>query len=118
MINEYLSVFIFLILALGFTIGGLAFSFLVRDSNPSNKKSSTYECGEEPIGTAWIQFNMRYYLFALVFVIFDVEVIFLYPWAIVFKETGLLAFFEMIVFLGVLIIGLVYVWKKDALKWE
>jgi len=118
MINEYLSVFIFLVLALGFTIAGLVTAFLLRDTSSSNRKSNTYECGEEPIGTAWIQFNMRYYLFALVFVIFDVEVIFLYPWALVFKEIGLIAFLEMVFFLGVLIIGLAYIWKKDALKWE
>lgn len=118
MINEYLAVFIFLVIALGFTIAGLVTAFLVRASAPSPNKTTTYECGEEPVGNAWIQFNMRYYLFALIFVIFDVEVIFLYPWAVTFKEMGLFSFLEMVVFLGVLVIGLAYAWKKGALKWE
>ena len=118
MVNEYLAVFIFLVIALGFTIAGLVTAFLVRNSNPSDKKSETYECGEEPVGTAWIQFNMRYYFFAIIFVIFDVEVIFLYPWAVVFKELGFFAFIEMTVFLGILIVGLAYAWRKGALKWE
>ena len=97
--NEYLSVLIFIVMALLFTGAGLATAYLVRVSNPSPKKNETYECGEEPIGTAWIQFNMRYYVFALLFVIFDVEAAFLFPWAVVFKSLGLAAFIEMSVFI-------------------
>ena len=116
--NEYLSVFIFVGMALVFTVGGLVTAYLVRDSNPSPKKNATYECGEEAIGPAWIQFNMRYYVFALLFVVFDVEAVFLFPWAVVFKEIGMPAFIEMSVFLGILVIGLLYAWKKGALRWE
>ncbi|MEI7905698.1 MAG: NADH-quinone oxidoreductase subunit A [Candidatus Firestonebacteria bacterium] len=116
--NEYLAVLIFIGMALLFTVGGLVTAYLLRVSNPSPKKNETYECGEEPVGTAWIQFNMRYYVFALLFVIFDVEAVFLFPWAVVFKSLGFAAFIEMSVFLGILVIGLVYAWKKGALSWE
>ncbi len=118
MLNEYLAVFIFLVIALGFTVAGLVTAFLVRNSNPNYEKETTYECGEDPVGGAWIQFNMRYYFFAILFVIFDVEVIFLFPWAVVFRELGLFAFIEMSLFLGILIVGLAYCWKKGHLKWE
>lgn len=122
MINEYLAVLIFFVVALGFTIGGLVTAFLVRNSKPGYEKETTYECGEEPVGGAWIQFNMRYYFFAILFVIFDVEVIFLFPWAVEYKKLlnnfGVFAFLEMALFLGILILGLVYAWKKGHLKWE
>ena len=72
----------------------------------------------EPMGEAWIQFNIRYYMFALVFVIFDVEVVFLYPWAVAFNQLGLLAFIEVLIFIGILVVGLVYAWKKGALEWS
>ena len=72
----------------------------------------------EPIGGAWIQFNIRYYRFALVVVIFDVEVVFLYPWAVAFNQLGLLAFVEVLIFIGILVVGLVYAWKKGALEWS
>ena len=75
------------------------------------------DCGEEPEGSAWLQFNIRFYVIALIFLIFDVEVIFLFPWAVVYKEMGLLAFIEMGIFLFILIIGLAYVWKKGDLDW-
>jgi NADH:ubiquinone oxidoreductase subunit 3 (subunit A) len=82
-------------------------------------KSSLYECGVEPIGTArWNQFNFRYYTYALLFVIFDVETVFIFPWAIRFQQLGLFAFIEMLVFVLILVIGLVYAWRKRALEWE
>lgn len=96
----------------------LTASKLVRPSRRGPERRTTYESGMEPIGGAWIQFNIRYYMFALVFVIFDVETVFLYPWAVAFSRLGLLAFIEALVFIGILIIGLVYAWRKGALEWS
>ncbi|MFS8906293.1 NADH-quinone oxidoreductase subunit A [Synechococcus sp. O70.2] len=79
---------------------------------------STYESGMEPFGQAWIQFNIRYYMFALAFVIFDVETVFLYPWAVAFHRLGLLAFVEALIFIAILVVGLVYAWRKGALEWS
>ena len=90
---------------------------LVAPKNDTPDKLSTYECGEESEGSAWVQFNIRFYVIALIFLIFDVEVVFLFPWAVVFKDLGLLAFVEMSIFLLILIVGLAYVWKKGDLDW-
>lgn len=90
---------------------------LLAPSKPSLDKLDTYECGEVPEGSAWTQFNIRFYVIALIFLIFDVEVLFLFPWAVVFKDMGLLALVEMGIFLLVLIVGLIYVWKKADLNW-
>ena len=99
----------------------VAIPLLVQKLIPPSKKSfeklDTYECGEEAEGNAWLQFNIRFYVIALIFLIFDVEVVFLFPWAVVFKELGLLAFVEMGIFLVVLIVGLAYVWVKTDLDW-
>ena len=96
------------------------FTFLrIRPNKPSLVKSSVYECGVDPIGPGrWVQFNFRYYTYALLFVIFDVETVFLYPWAIRFKQLGLFALFEMLVFVLILVVGLAYAWRKRALEWE
>jgi NAD(P)H-quinone oxidoreductase subunit 3 len=91
---------------------------LVRPKREGFERRLTYESGMEPIGGAWIQFNIRYYMFALVFVIFDVETVFLYPWAVAFSQLGLLAFVEALVFIAILVIGLVYAWRKGALEWS
>ncbi len=96
----------------------LTASKLVRPSRRGPERRTTYESGMEPIGGAWIQFNIRYYMFALVFVIFDVETVFLYPWAVAFSRLGLLAFIEALIFIGILIVGLVYAWRKGALEWS
>ncbi|MDO8489590.1 MAG: NADH-quinone oxidoreductase subunit A [Candidatus Omnitrophota bacterium] len=84
---------------------------------PNEFKLSTYECGEIPIGSAWIQYNVRYYFFVLVFLVFDVETIFLFPWAVTIKEVGVVAMIEMLIFLSVLFLGLIYAWRKGALEW-
>ncbi|MBD2089944.1 photosynthetic/respiratory NAD(P)H-quinone oxidoreductase subunit C [Microcoleus sp. FACHB-1515] len=91
---------------------------LLRPKRPGVERRTTYESGMEPIGGAWIQFNIRYYMFALVFVIFDVETVFLYPWAVAFHQLGLLAFVEALIFIAILVIGLVYAWRKGALEWS
>lgn len=96
----------------------LTASKLLRPSRRSPERLTTYESGMEPIGGAWIQFNIRYYMFALVFVIFDVETVFLYPWAVAFHKLGLLAFIEALIFIAILVVALVYAWRKGALEWS
>jgi NAD(P)H-quinone oxidoreductase subunit 3 len=96
----------------------LSASKLLRPSGTGPERRTTYESGMEPIGGAWIQFNIRYYMFALVFVIFDVETVFLYPWAVAFNTLGLLAFIEALIFITILVVALVYAWRKGALEWS
>lgn len=90
---------------------------VLRPSRHSEEKLTTYECGEDPTGNAWIQFNIRFYVFALIFVVFDVEAVFLLPWATVFRDLGLLAYVEGLVFISILVVALAYVWKKGDLAW-
>src|SRR5659263_442837 len=116
-LNNYLPVVIFTIIGVVFVAVSLFMSRMVRPSNKTKEKLSTYECAEKPIGDARVNFNIQYYLIVIVFLIFDVEVLFLYPWAVRFKHLGPLGFFEMILFIEVLIIGLAYAWKKEALEW-
>lgn len=118
MISEYGIILLFVIL--GFVFVGIAYaaSYLVRPSHPNPIKNSTYECGEIPIGEPWIKFNVRFYVIALVFLLFDVEIVFLLPWAIVFKQLGWFAFIEMIIFFVILFTGYIYVWVKGDLDWE
>ena len=108
----------FLLLCSLIPLLALTASKLVRPSRRGPERRTTYESGMEPIGGAWIQFNIRYYMFALVFVIFDVETVFLYPWAVAFHRLGLLAFIEALIFIAILIVGLVYAWRKRALEWS
>ena len=91
---------------------------LIAPNNPNPDKLATYECGEESEGSAWVQFNIRFYVVALIFLIFDVEVVFLFPWAVGFQHIGSLGFWSMMLFLLVLTIGFLYEWKKGALEWE
>ncbi len=86
--------------------------------DPEGVKTDTYECGMRTIGSSWVQFNFRYYFFALLFVIFDIEVVFLYPWAVYFKQLKLFGFVEMLIFILILVVGLVYAWKKKVLEWK
>ncbi|WP_339060883.1 NADH-quinone oxidoreductase subunit A [Tepidibacillus marianensis] len=117
--NSYLSMSIFLLL-------GIALPFLtiwiigpfLRPHNPSKEKNATYESGLVPVGDAMVQFNVRYYLFALLFVVFDVETVFLYPWAVAFDKLGLFSLIEMTIFVFMLVLGLAYAWKKKVLKWD
>ena len=114
---DYGTVLAFTILGIILLMVALWLQKLLAPSNPSKLKQSTYECGEEPEGSAWVQFNIRFYIIALVFLIFDVEVVFLFPWAVVFRELGWLAMIEMGIFLIILLIGLAYVWRKGDLDW-
>ncbi|MGB3237332.1 MAG: photosynthetic/respiratory NAD(P)H-quinone oxidoreductase subunit C [Geitlerinemataceae cyanobacterium] len=108
----------FLIICSLVPILALVASKLLRPKSLGLERNTTYESGMEPIGGAWIQFNIRYYMFALVFVVFDVETVFLYPWAVAFSQLGLLAFIEALIFITILVIALVYAWRKGALEWS
>jgi NADH-quinone oxidoreductase subunit A len=117
MVGDYAIIGIFLLLGFGFVMVTFFIANLLRPKRPSKRKSDIYECGEPTVGTSWIQYNVGYYIFALLFVIFDVEVVFLFPWAVAFKKLGLFALIEMFIFLAILIFGLAYAWRKGALKW-
>ena len=117
MYRDFGTVFFAVMLGIVMVSIPLVISWLVAPSNKTKDKLDTYECGEEAEGSAWLQFNIRFYIIALIFLIFDVEVVFLFPWAVVFKEMGLLALIEMGIFLLILIAGLAYVWVKSDLDW-
>lgn len=109
----------------GFLVVAAALGFILvtlprwmAPSEPSEMKCRTYECGEQPIGEPWIRFRVSYYIFALAFVIFDVESVFLYPWAVVIRQLGWYGFVQMAVFIGILLLGLVYAWRKGVLTWR
>ena len=111
------SLIILIIAAIAFSAGGIAVAKILVKGTKNPQKGQTYECGVPTIGTSWVQFNVGYYLFALIFLIFDVELIFLYPWAVVVKKLGMVAFAEIVVFLFILFMGFLYAHKKGALKW-
>jgi len=96
---------------------GFIIQKLISPKNETEDKVNTYECGEVPEGEGWLQFNIRFYVIALIFIIFDVEVVFLFPWAVVFKDMGFLTFVEVFVFMAILVVGLAYVWVKGDLEW-
>jgi NADH-quinone oxidoreductase subunit A len=111
------SLIVLILSAVFFSAAGILLSKVVLKATKNKAKGEAYECGVKTIGPSWIQFNVGYYLFALIFLIFDVELIFLYPWAVVVKSTGLPALIEIIVFLFILFMGFLYAHKKGALKW-
>jgi len=121
--SDYAYVALFAAIGVAFIIATLVFSWFIRPSDPSPEKLSTYECAEEPVGPAHVQFRVGYYVFAMIFVIFDVETVFIYPWAVLLRSfarngMGMFAFVEMVVFLGILLVGLGYAWRKGVLRWE
>ena len=118
MLTEFGKAFIFLLLGAIFVALGLLGAWIFRPHRPYPEKNATYECGEEPVGSAWIRLNVRFYVVALIFLIFDVEVAFLFPWAIIYRQFGVFGFLEMAVFLVILIIGYAYVWVKGDLNWD
>lgn len=118
MLTEFGIVLLFIILGLVFVAIGLLTAAIVRPSNPNPLKNSTYECGEEPIGFPWIRFNVRFYTVALVFLLFDVELVLLFPWAVVFQDLGWFSFLAMTVFVIILLVGLAYDWAKGYIDWE
>jgi len=114
---NFLTVFAFLVIGALLLVVLLYVARLLRPSNPQSQKYETYECGEEIEGPSWVQFNIRFYVIALIFIIFDVEIIFLFPWAVVFRDLGLFAFIEMLIFIAILLVGLAYAWKRGDLEW-
>jgi NADH-quinone oxidoreductase subunit A len=118
MLTEFGRVLIFLIIGAAFVAIGMAFAWLLRPNRPYPSKLATYECGESPLGDTRLRFNIRFYVVALIFLIFDVEVVFLFPWATVYKGLGWFAFLEMVVFLVILLVGYAYVWRKGDLDWD
>jgi NADH-quinone oxidoreductase subunit A len=116
--SQYLFIAIFFLIALAVPTLGLVMAWALRPKKPNPIKSSTYECGLETIGDTWVQFKAQYYLYALIFVVFDVEVAFLFPWAIAYNKLGLYALLEMVIFIAILLGGLLYAWRKGALEWR
>ena len=117
-LSEYLSIIIFLFVSLLLSIGFIIINYIASPSNPDPEKLSAYECGFEAFDNARIEFDVRFYLVAILFIIFDLEIAFLFPWAISLGNIGLLGFYSMMVFLFILTIGFIYEWKKGSLEWE
>jgi len=117
-LSQYFAILIFIVLALGFGIVTLLLSYLVQPKYPEPEKLTTYECGSEPFSDSRMPFPVRYYVIAMLFVIFDVEVIFLYPWAVTFHQLGLVGLVEMLIFIGLFVVAYVYAWRKGALEWD
>jgi len=118
MLTEFGRIFIFFLIGGIFVAGGLVAAWFVRPKRWYPSKLTSYECGEDPVGDSWVRFNIRFYVVALIFLIFDVEVVFLFPWALVFRSLGMYAFVEMLIFLGILLVGYAYVWVKGDLDWD
>ncbi|MHB1605215.1 MAG: NADH-quinone oxidoreductase subunit A [Leptospirales bacterium] len=116
--EHYVPIFLFLLVAIGFGAVSLTIGRLIRPKNPYKDKNAPYECGVPPINDARERFSIRYYVIAMLFLIFDVEVVFLYPWAVDFDRLGLFGLVEMMIFIFILLVGYVYAWKKEALEWE
>ena len=117
-LKDYLSILIFLFVALVLSVGFIVLNFLFSPKKPDPEKLSAYECGFEPFDDSRMEFDVRFYLVAILFIIFDLEIAFLFPWAISLGNIGLLGFCSMMIFLFILTVGFVYEWKKGALDWE
>jgi NADH-quinone oxidoreductase subunit A len=117
-LQEYLPIILFLIVALILSCAFVAVNFILSPKNPDPEKLSAYECGFEPFEDSRMEFDVRFYLVAILFIIFDLEIAFLFPWAISLGNIGLLGFSSMMIFLFILTIGFIYEWKKGALDWE
>lgn len=115
---HYLFLGVFLLIAITFPLLPILLAKFIAPKKPNPIKASSYECGVEAKGDSWVQFRVQYYIYALIFVIFDIEVIFIYPWAVAYKQMGFFAFIEMLIFLAILGFGLVYAWKKNVLEWK
>lgn len=116
-LSDYAAVGVITLLGIGLATGMLSVNRFMRPSVPSRAKSLTYESGVDPVGTGWAQANVRYYVYAFLYVIFAVDAVFLFPWAVVFAEIGWAAAIEMAIFIGFIAVGLVYAWRKGVLSW-
>ncbi len=117
-LSRYFPILLFVGIAMAFGVVTLVLSYVVQPKYPEAEKLSAYECGSEPFSDARMPFPVRYYIFAMLFVIFDIEVIFLYPWAVVYGQIGLFGLVEMLVFIGLFLVAYVYAWRKGALEWD
>ena len=117
-LNNYLTIIIFLAIALMLSLGFLILNFAFSPKNPDPEKLSAYECGFEPFNDSRMEFDIRFYLVAILFIIFDLEIAFLFPWAITLGNIGIFGFFSMMLFLFILTVGFIYEWRKGALDWE
>ena len=118
MLMEYLPIFIFFIVAVGFALVTLFLSAIFGKRKMTPQKMIPYECGMDPIGEARKRFSVRFYIVAMLFIVFDIEAVFLFPWAVIFRDLKIFGLVEMGVFIAILLVGFVYVWKKGALEWE
>jgi NADH-quinone oxidoreductase subunit A len=118
MLIEYLAILFFIALTVVFVLFFIIASYLLGQRKPTAIKQSPYECGMTTIGSSFRRIPIKYYIIAMLFLLFDIEVVFLYPWAVVFKEFKVFAFISMAVFIGILLIAYIYIWKKGALEWE
>ncbi|MCH8201932.1 MAG: NADH-quinone oxidoreductase subunit A [Proteobacteria bacterium] len=118
MLSEYFPILVFIAIAIAMSLAFIGAAVLIARQNPDQEKTSTYECGFEAIDSAHIRFDVRFYLVAILFIIFDLEVAFLFPWAVALGDIGLYGFFSMVLFLAILTVGFIYEWRKGALEWE
>ena len=118
MLSAWAPILIFMILVTGFALVSVIGSLILGMRKPTPEKQAPYECGMQPVGTARERFSVKFYLVAMLFLLFDIEAVFLFPWAVVYRDLKLFGFFEMLVFIAVVLAGYVYVWKKGALEWE
>ncbi len=118
MLKDWAPILIFLILVTGFGVSSLIMSYLFGVKNPNPRKLAPYECGMRPIGSPRERFSVKFYLVAMLFLLFDIEAVFLFPWAVVYRDLKLFGFFEMLLFIAAILAGYIYVWKKGALEWE
>ena len=117
MLEQFIDISVFFLVGALFVVVAVSSGVILRPNNPYPEKLAAYECGETPVGLAQVPVHIRYYIFALIFVVFEVETVFLYPWAVVFEQIGPFAFGEMMLFIGMLVVGLIYAWRKKVLKW-
>jgi len=118
MLEHYFPILLFILVGLAFGVVPMLAGWLLAPNRPNSEKLSPYECGFEAFEDARMKFDVRYYLIAILFILFDLEIAFLFPWAVVLKEIGLFGFIAMVVFLGILVVGFIYEWMKGALEWE
>ena len=117
-LKEYFSIIVFLIIALGLSFGFIILNYILSPKKPDPEKLSAYECGFDPFDDSRMEFDVRFYLVAILFIIFDLEIAFLFPWAISLGNLGALGYWSMMIFLAILTVGFIYEWKKGALEWE
>ena len=118
MLENYLPILIFIAIGIAVGVGPIVLGFLLAPNKPDSEKNSPFECGFEAFEDTRMRFDVRYYLVAILFILFDLEIAFLFPWAVVLDEIGMFGFLAMVIFLTVLVIGFIYEWKKGALEWE